>query len=230
MVIGNGMVAKRFAGYKEDEDFLIFASGVSNSKNKEEADYLREYNLLADCIAKNPDKTFVYLSTTSVNDPQEAAARYITFKLSIEQYIAAHAKKYVIFRVSNLVGISPNPHTVLNFFVHHIKEGIPFNLWENASRNIIDVDDFFLIADQILRTRLFLNSIVHVANTCSYTVKQIVNTIETFCHKKAAFVSLDKGADYTIDVSDILPVIKACNINFDDDYLLHLLNKYYLAR
>jgi len=33
MVIGNGMVAKRFESYKTNDQFLIFASGVSNSKN-----------------------------------------------------------------------------------------------------------------------------------------------------------------------------------------------------
>ena len=33
MVIGNGMVAKRFGSYKINDQFLIFASGVSNSKN-----------------------------------------------------------------------------------------------------------------------------------------------------------------------------------------------------
>ena len=33
MVIGNGMIANRFMSYKNDEDIIIFASGVSNSKD-----------------------------------------------------------------------------------------------------------------------------------------------------------------------------------------------------
>jgi hypothetical protein len=33
MVIGNGMIANRFMSYKSDRDKIIFASGVSNSKD-----------------------------------------------------------------------------------------------------------------------------------------------------------------------------------------------------
>ena len=34
MVIGNGMLAQKFAKYKSDLDIIIFASGVSNSLEK----------------------------------------------------------------------------------------------------------------------------------------------------------------------------------------------------
>ena len=34
MVIGNGMIANRFMNYKDEKDKIIFASGVSNSKDK----------------------------------------------------------------------------------------------------------------------------------------------------------------------------------------------------
>jgi hypothetical protein len=41
MVIGNGTVAKVFSEYCDNGDILIFASGVSNSKEKSEANFER---------------------------------------------------------------------------------------------------------------------------------------------------------------------------------------------
>ena len=56
MVIGNGMVAKRFESYKTNDQFLIFASGVSNSKNINPAAYERELILLQKCNQRKPGK------------------------------------------------------------------------------------------------------------------------------------------------------------------------------
>lgn len=50
MVIGNGMIAQRFASYKHNDDYVIFASGVSNSRMKDDVAYEREIKLLADTI------------------------------------------------------------------------------------------------------------------------------------------------------------------------------------
>src|SRR5438477_266860 len=55
MVIGNGMVAKRFESYKTNDQFLIFASGVSNSKNINHAAYERELTLLKNAIEENQE-------------------------------------------------------------------------------------------------------------------------------------------------------------------------------
>ncbi len=39
MVIGNGLVARSFDSYAQDDRFLIFASGVSNSKSSTDEDF-----------------------------------------------------------------------------------------------------------------------------------------------------------------------------------------------
>ncbi|MEO7119531.1 MAG: hypothetical protein ABIY62_00460 [Ginsengibacter sp.] len=48
MVIGNGMIANRFISYKNNDDVIIFASGVSNSKDTIEENFLREFCPTAD--------------------------------------------------------------------------------------------------------------------------------------------------------------------------------------
>ena len=227
MVVGNGMVAKLFKRYETNDDFLIFASGVSNSKSTDTADYLREFNSLKECVENNTAKTLAYFSTTSVNDPAELASSYVMHKLNLERYIELNTKNHIIFRVSNLVGKSPNKNTVLNFFTRHIIEGVHFNLWVNASRNLIGVDDFYNIADYILRDKSHMNKTINIANPSNYPVKKIIETIELFKHRKADYTPVDKGCSYQIEIEEIKPIIKQLGINFGEGYLEALLNKYY---
>jgi len=227
MVIGSGLLAKRFAQYDTNEKFLIFASGVSNSKSTEPEQFAREFELLKTTFAANPGKTFVYFSTCSVNDPAENRSPYVQHKIQIEQYIARTIPNYVIFRVSNLVGSTSNTNTIFNFIVRHIQEGKPFDVWTNANRNLIDVDDLYTIVDHILCNSLFSNQVVNIANPVSYPVPEIVSAAERFFHTKANCTFVDKGAAFAIDISDIQPIIIAEHINFDEGYLMRLFQKYY---
>src|SRR5947209_2533395 len=120
MVIGNGLVARQFKGHSENNDFLILASGLANSKSTDDADYKREFDLFKKSIAENKEKTFLYFSTCSINYPEESKSAYVAHKKNIEQYISGNVSQYTIFRASNLVGKSNNPNTVLNFFVNNI--------------------------------------------------------------------------------------------------------------
>jgi len=227
MVIGNGMVAKRFESYKENDRFLIFASGVANSKNRIRSEYSRELNLLESSIHANTDKILVYFSTCSVYDPEEKESPYIIHKRAVENIIRTHCRKFYIFRVSNLVGRSDNPNTVLNFFVYHIVNKINFDLWTNTSRNLIDIDDMYKIVDHILKQGLYLNQVINMANILSYGVPEIVKTIEDLWQTQANYVSIQKGQPFSIDLSLTLPIIHKLDIHFAKDYLVNLLEKYY---
>src|SRR4051794_11359548 len=111
MVIGNGMVAKKFESYKTNDQFLIFASGVSNSKNTNPEAYERELTLLKSAIKENQEKILVYFSTCSIYDPGEETSKYVLHKKHIEQLIQKKQKQFYVFRVSNLVGQSGNRNT-----------------------------------------------------------------------------------------------------------------------
>jgi len=178
MVIGKGMIGKRFGSYENDDRFVIFASGVSNSKNRIAAAYNREIQLLNQTIEEQKDKTIVYFSTCSLYDPEEQRSPYVVHKKQVEDIIRSKCKRFCIFRVSNLVGRSGNPNTVLNFFVYHIRNQINFDLWSNASRNLVDIDDMFRIIDYMLQRELRTNDITNIANPSNYKVSEIVATIE----------------------------------------------------
>lgn len=227
MVIGNGLIAGSFKGYGSAEDWVIFASGVSNSKSSTDADFDRERILLTDTIQANTGKRIVYFSTCSITDPDLQATAYIRHKVKMEALIEKLAPQYNIFRLSNLAGHSGNPFTVLNFFYRHIMEGQPFDLWVNSERNIMDVEDVFKTADHILQNQLYPNQVINIANTHHYPVKYIVQSIEDFCKKKAIYEEKIKGSKLTIDLKAVLPIYQALDIRFDDNYLPALLAKYY---
>ena len=47
MVVGSGLLANTFESYRDNEDVIIFASGVSNSGCVDPEQFKRESNLVA---------------------------------------------------------------------------------------------------------------------------------------------------------------------------------------
>ena len=227
MVIGNGMVAARFASYTSNDDVVIFASGVSNSKNTDPVAYERETKLLKKTLEQYPDKLLVYFSTCSLYDPEEKTSPYYNHKLKTEEYIQQTAASYNIFRVSNIVGRSANQNTILNFFYYHLINRVNFDLWSNTTRNLIDIDDMFAITDSILQQGLFQNQVTNIANPVSNNVKEIIETLGNVLGIKGNYIPIPKGRHFEIDITVILPVIAQLSIPFGRPYLLNLVKKYY---
>ena len=223
------MIAKRFHSYTGENEFLVFASGVSNSKLNDSAEYAREMALLEKAIKKYPGKILVYFSACSVYDPEESGSRYVLHKKQIEEFIIENVERFSIFRVSNLVGQSDNPNTVLNFFVNHIRSGTNFDLWQNASRNLLDIDDLYKVVDFILKEHLFSNEIINIANPESYPVTTIVNAIEKVLDARPLFIPIQKGSMYNIDIKMIEPLYAQLGIRFTGNYLDQLIRKYYCS-
>ena len=229
MVVGNGMLASRFSNYINDEK-IIFASGVSNSKNSKEENFQRELSLLNKIIEDNPGKPIVYFSTCSIDDNDLKSSPYVLHKIAAENLIQEKAEKFFIFRISNIAGVSNNPYTVLNYFIFNILQNHPLVIWKNAYRNIIGIDDVYIIANEILQNDLHSNEIVNIANPFNYSVPFIMRTVEEHLCKKAVYTEIDRGVNYYIDISATKPVIDKYNIRFTGDYLSSLLKRYYHSK
>lgn len=230
MVIGNGMIANRFINYKNDENIIIFASGVSNSKDKTKQNFEREFALLKQTVTDNPAKQLVYFSTCSIDDQDLKNAPYVVHKIEIERFIKGNVAGYYIFRISNLAGVSNNPYTLLNFFVFNILHQHPFTIWKKASRNIIGIDDMFKLVNYFLQEKMAINSVINIANPKNYSVPYIITTIEEHLHKKGIYNEVERGDDYNIDISIIEPIIEKLKILFNDNYPDLLLKKYYHSK
>jgi nucleoside-diphosphate-sugar epimerase len=227
MIIGNGLIAKAFEEFKDDDRYLFFCSGVSNSLCTDKAAFERELNMVNKYIAENTEKKFLYFSTTSIEDPSMKESMYVKHKLEIEAIIAHSCKDYCIFRLSNVVGKSPNKFTVLNFLYNSIHSNEPFNLWKNSNRNLIDIDDVVTIIQYLLANNKCNNETINIASNDSYDVTHIVSLIEQHLNKKADYTLMEKGTKYSVDTSSINDAIQLLNIHFGAGYISQLLQKYY---
>jgi len=227
MVIGNGMIAERFKNYRQQDKFLIDAAGVSNSTCTSASAFNRELELLSKSAVKHPDKYFVYFSTCSILDTEQALIPYVNHKLAMEKWIQENIEKFIIFRISNPIGRTTNLHTFFNYFVAKIINRQPFDLWRFAARNILDIDDMYLICDYILQRDLFKNQIINVANITNYSVLDIVEAIEVHYGVKGNYTIIDKGNGPLIPTNNIHSIISNLNIDFSHNYLERILNKYF---
>lgn len=228
MVIGNGLIANVFKNkYENDNEFLIFASGVSNSSCIDSNHFSREIELIEQNLKKNDNKHFVYFSTCSFYDPSIKESQYLNHKKKAESLISKLSNSFSIFRVPNLVGKTSNPHTILNYLHNCIINNIPFHVWKNSSRNFLDVDDLLNLSNSILQIDEMKNQIINIASPMNYPIIQVVENLEHFCNKKAIYTTLEKGACFDIDIRAIKPLLDICLDMNHPSYLYKLICKYY---
>lgn len=221
MIIGNGVLAKALQQI-DDESLLLFASGVSNSLETKEEEFARELNLLQNTLAKNPGKKLFYFSTCSISDPAKQGNQYVLHKLNIEKYIQKNQSNYIIFRVGNAVGNGGNPHTLINFLSHNIRNRKEFSLFVNAKRPLIDVDDIAEILNTFKND--IQNEIINVAYPYQYSLKEIISAIEVQLGIQPVYEEILKGDCYDITFNHkIIDYFK--NVN-SDEYLQKVISKY----
>jgi hypothetical protein len=225
MIIGNGLIAKAFhENYANNDDVLIFASGVSNSSNTDPKEFIREKTLLESILLEQ--KKIVYFSTCSIEDPSLENSLYILHKLQMEHLVKG-VNDYLIFRLPQLAGKTHNQNTLLNFLYRKIINQEFFEIYAKASRNIVDIDDIKSIASYIIDANQTKNNIENLAQPIYINVIELVNLFENILGKKALYKRADKGSVYKVKNTLMLEVANKLNINFNSDYLRKTLMKYY---
>lgn len=229
-VVGNGMLARAFSdsrAVREGEN-CIFASGVSNSTSTAPEPFERERALLVGSLDQHRGAgAFVYFGTCAADVPGNESSAYVRHKVAMEQLVLAHPRGQVA-RLPQVAGPNASPYTLLSALCSRIKAGLPIVVRARATRNIIDVADVVRLVDAWLtlpdRPRL-----INVANTRSYSVMTIVDTIEAVLGVEGARQLEDSGEPYEVDTRAITALMAAEGITFDDDYLARVIAKYYVG-
>lgn len=227
MITGSGLLARTFApDFANARDVWVYAAGVSNSGCKDPAEFDRERMRLSNALAEAADaKAFVYFSTCSIGDPAAVNSDYVRHKVAMEGLVAAHPG-FIIARLPQMAGHTPNPHTLLNYLYARISRSERFVAWKNATRNVMDVEDV-----QAAVARLVdgpdRQITVNVANPLGNSVSEIVHTLEKVTGKTAVVDWRDTGAGYAIDVGALSPIYRELALRFDNEYLLRTIRKYY---
>lgn len=224
MIIGNGMLARAFApDYQDKPDLTIFASGVSNSRESRTTEFAREQALLQETCASA--HKIVYFSTCSVHDPELATSAYVQHKLAMESIVSDHPC-YTIFRMPQVIGHTPNPHTLSNFMYQHIMQGKPFPIWRKARRNLIDIDDVVRLANFFLQ-QTDQQLCVNIACPFSISMPELLAIFERVLSRTAQCEFIEAGGEYQIDTHACSVAAAAIGLSFDARYLDHLIAKYY---
>lgn len=226
MVVGNGLIASLF---KENyrNDVVFFASGVSNSLEKDVAQFEREELLIQNSLEENPDKIFVYFSTCSIYDSSKNGSEYVLHKLKMEQIIKNKAVQFLILRVSNAVGKGGNANLLINYLMRCAKEENTINVHTKAFRNLIDAEDVKNITEKLLNEN-YLNRIVNMAYLQNYSIVEILEVIERFYHKKLDLNLVKSGSGYDINIPETEDYFRENNLTSKEDYLMNILRKYYI--
>ena len=226
MIIGKGMIAKAFSSYENNKDILIFASGVSNSKELNKLEFEREKNLVLKSLEEYSEYTFVYFSTCSMYDESMINTNYVQHKMEMENLISSNHKSFYIFRLPQVVGKATSP-TIINYLYQKINSDEYFDLWINSSRNLIDVEDVFTIANYLIKEKQYLNETINIASLNSVKIIELLKILEKILSKSAKFKSLEKGFTYEINISKIELVCEKLGIIFNEEYSKKIISKYY---
>lgn len=232
MIIGRGLIADSFKRNSEfvnnyDNDCLVFASGVSNSAEKKESEFKREFDLLKESLQNSNNQIVIYFSTLSIYDNSLNSSSYIKHKLSIEDFLLSLNREVLILRAPNVVGEGGNKKTLINHFFSSILQEKEIIIWKNAKRNLLAVDHLVEIVINLLKFKE--RGIKNIGFPVSYSAQQIVETIESLLQKKAVVKVLDKGEDYleNLNLNQNIKFFNHLSVSEKENYLFFLLKTYY---
>lgn len=229
MIIGSGMLARAFAPlFSDSRESCVYAAGVSNSNCSDQREFDRERDRLM--IAMDQHRLadlFLYFGTCSANGSLDSP--YVQHKIKMEKIVAEHPQ-YLILRLSQVAGKTENPHTLLNYIFTRIIRSERFQIWKNARRNIIDIDDVVRIAVGLALEDGVRRECINVANFSDYSMGDVLAKMEKVVGKKSIFDSVDNGDTYPIDTQRIDRIARRCGIVFGPEYLESVIRKYYESR
>lgn len=209
MVIGSGLLANAFASFSSDKKVCIFASGVSRSNEIDQNAYQRELNLL---LKQETDQRFVYFSTCGIFDPSLQHALYIQHKIKLERLIQDRFKEHLILRLPNVVGRTTNPFTLTNFIRDRIVLDEPFEVHQNATRYILDVDDIIEDLSPLIKNWTFSSFALNVCGNEPVELPKLVCMMEMILKKKAHIDLVEKGASYQVDNSALKRMVPGTRV------------------
>jgi len=142
MIVGKGDIASVL---NDREGTIFFASGISNSNETRDSEFMREIELLD---KQDRTKCLFYFSSISVDDIQKIGSnKYLQHKLRMETLIKSNFENYNIIRIGNITWGS-NPNTFINYIKNKKSKGESVQI-KDEYKYIIDKDQLVILADNL---------------------------------------------------------------------------------
>lgn len=222
-IVGSGFIATKFKKNLRDYkkyNITIYASGISNSLEKNKKNLKKEISKIKEFLKSN-NKQIIYISTYSILDKSRINKPYVKNKIIIENIIRRSANTYLIIRLPEIIGKNKNPNTLTNFFFEKINNKKSFILFKNTKRNILDVDDAINKSTELIKKYYKKQKTINLLNRTFYKPEEIVKTFEKILQKKALYKKKKFSKNY-------FNLKNSFFINFNRNYLSKVLRKYYL--
>lgn len=222
MVVGNGMISKIFKNeFENSDEYLIFASGVSNSNEVDLDQYKKEEDILINYIEEYPSYKFIYFSSVLLD---KSDSLYFSHKKKIEDIIVKNCNKYLIFRLPQILGNGGNKNNIINYFKNCIISNTDIKCQKNTYRSIIDINDLYDIVNICIKNEL--NTTLNLAYIEKISIKDLISKISNILNKEALITEVEQGYSLDIENSDVIDmVIKNLEIN-KSNYTEKILKKY----
>jgi len=223
MVVGKGSLGSIFFDeFHNNDEVVIFASGVSDSTEDKEENFNREKKLLRETIENNGEKKIVYFSSIFVGFKE---TKYYTHKLEMEDLISNTCKNFLIIRLPQVVGEKGNQKNIVNFFTKCLLEGEKTIIFSDSWRAIIDVNDVFNISKELIFN--CENKIIKFSNIETVKVIELYKKISKIINKKENFELIDftENIPNINNSKEVVDIIKKLNIT-SENYTDKILTKY----
>ncbi len=142
MIVGKGDIASVL---NDREGTIFFASGVSNSNETRESEFMREIELLD---KQDRTKCLFYFSSITVDDNQKVDSnKYLQHKLRMELLVKSNFENYNIIRIGNITWGS-NPNTFINYIKNKKSKGESVQI-KDEYKYIIDKNQLVILTDNL---------------------------------------------------------------------------------
>lgn len=227
MLVGQGMIATTFSIYQDDPSVLIFASGVANSRETSREAFERESRLLDEQLEMFRGLV-VYFG--SIFDPTRETSPYALHKQLMQQKVIAHADRYLLFRLPQVVGRNPNPNTLIPFIAERIRGGTPFQVEKDATRILLDAEDMAKLCAHYIADHSLWGQAVTIAPPPAVPVIEIVRELERLMERDGHYEIVSGGQSIEHVSPETVQLGNSLGLPFGKDYYKNVLGKHYGRR
>ena len=140
MIVGRGDIASVL---NDRDGAIFFVSGVSNSNETRESEFMREIELLD---KQDKTKCIFYFSSITVDDMSKNS-QYLQHKRRMELLIKSNFENYNIIRIGNITWGS-NPNTFINYIKNKKSKGESVEI-KDEYKYVIDKEQLVLLTDNL---------------------------------------------------------------------------------
>lgn len=225
IIVGSGLIAKALDKIPNNNDFLIFASGVSDSSETRELEFQREIDLIQESLLRN--KKLIYFSSLDVVLRKDKLNSYLRHKLNVEKIL--EKKSAIVLRLPQLVGLRQNKKNLIPYLYNKIVNKKEFELKINYQRNLVDIKDLSKIVECLIKKKDYSEKFLNIFNPKFTKILDIIRIIEKLSNTDAIYTISEEDFEMNnLTVSEeYLSFLKESSVEFHNKYNYDLIKKYF---